>query len=195
MAIAFDGLKHNRACAVAEKDRGIAVVLIGDFGERFGANQENPFEAHGDKPMCLHKSIDKAGACSVDVACTAIDLKFFLDLRCGGGNLIIGGGRCEKDEINVGASEVCHVECFASGFNGKAGGGATVTTFANSGSFGDPRIGGVETRFEISVGDDDVGERGAPTSDGCATRGRNSHRFLGVRVITRYATKQWAGWW
>ncbi|CAB4640396.1 unannotated protein [freshwater metagenome] len=144
--------------------------------------------------MCLNEAIDKTGACGVDVACSTVDLKFFLDLRRGGRNLIIGSGRCEKDEIDIGTGEACHVECVTPGFDGKAGGGATVTTFANAGSLGDPDIGGVETRFEIGVGDDDVGERRAPTGDRCAARSRNSHRFLEVVVITLCATKRWADW-
>jgi len=111
------------------------------------------------------------------------------------GDLIIRRRRCEKYEIDIGAGKTSHVECLSAGLNRQTCSGAAVATFANTGAFANPLIGRIEASLEVGIGDDDVRKGRSPTGDGCAAWGWSGHRFLGVMLITRCATKRLADWW
>ena len=67
LAAAVDGLEDDGAGAVGEQDGGVAVLPVGDPGQRVGADDEQPLGAHGDQPVGDDQGVGEARAGGVDV--------------------------------------------------------------------------------------------------------------------------------
>ena len=102
LAGAVHPLEHDGARAVGEEDGGVAVLPVGDAGQRVGADQRAPCprpwrSARGpsDQP------VDETGAGGVDVEGAAAQAELGLHGRRGGRDRPVGRGRGEDERVDL----------------------------------------------------------------------------------------------
>ena len=145
----------------------------------------NTRRAEGEQARGVHQRVDEPGARGVEVAGAAGDAQAMLDLRRRRGHLTVGCRGREQHLVDRGGVDPGVVEGGPRRVDGESGGGATDAPLLDARAFGDPRVGGVEARFEIGVGDDVVGQSHTPAGDADAAHQPTRSHATGSVTETR----------
>ena len=150
------GDHHARARAVAEQNRGAAIVPIDHRRERVGADYEHALEVAGAH-LCVGdlNRIHEAGARGGDVeGGNRRDAEAVLNLACEGREAVFGGNRADDDRVEIGGLEAGAFECGAARVNRDLRERLALAhqvALADAGARPDPFVGGVHVPLEIFI--------------------------------------------
>ncbi len=129
--------------------------------------------ADGDEPVGGDEAVDQAGAGGVEVERAARQAELVLHRRGRGRHGAVGGGGGEDEQRRCRRVDAGHARvAWRPASTDRPGGGAADVALADAGAFDDPVVVGVERLLEVVVGDDLVGQGGAPPGDHRASDAR-----------------------
>ena len=163
LAGALDDFEDDRARAVGEQDGGAAVVPVGDARQACRCRSR----AHGRRPCAISPwPVISAYTKPVHAAFTSNAPHRRPSSFCTDGGVARTGGRGgggEDDRVDAGRVEPGHLQRLPARLDRQADGGAADAAFVDAGARDDPLVARVHRGGELVVGEDLLGQRGAPT--------------------------------
>ena len=156
-------LEHDGAGAVAEEDRGGAVLPVDDARHRLGADEQHALHAGAEEPVGGDEAVDEAGARRVEVDGSAGARRAPAGSTLADAGIASSGVQVQSSTRSRSAPVTpARAMARSDGLDGETGGGAADAPLADPGALDDPLVAGVERVLEVDVGDDLVGHRRRP---------------------------------
>jgi hypothetical protein len=182
-----DGAEDRSGRAVGEEHGRVAVGPVGDASEGVGADHQDRVRPGGDESLGGDERVHPTRAGGVQVEGAAAEPETVLDRGRRGRHGPVGCGRREDQQVDLGRGDAGVGERSAPRLDRELGRGAADATLSDAGALDDPGVAGVHPLLEVVVGDDPLGQSGAPADDRTAAGHEPSLRSqaIGWRLVTR----------
>ena len=123
-SVARDGLENDGARPVAEEDRGVSVLPVGDPGEALGPDEQDPVDARPDEGRRRHEAVDESRTGGVEVEGPTAQAESIRDRRRRGRHRLVRCRGAQDEQIDLMRLEPGAFEGLTPGFGGEEGRGA-----------------------------------------------------------------------